>query len=286
MGILSEAEAEVALREELTALRKYVDQGTEDHGPDRAAATCVKLCTLFPQLPPDTGNITADLLLTLPLLMDLVKSCAYATLRYNACAALNGALVTDLTCCQMALDAGLTAEAVGLLCKAEDVVLRRNLIVLLGALAESSYEGLHDFLAAGAMAAVLAAGNADPELAQDVADTMCKVASDPDSRKELRDLGCVPFLAGCLGDEDAETQVRALMALAMLVEGDEDAQAELVRAPGSVPALFGIVREAGADSDCKAVASGLVAELSKSSGLKEAMLAQLREAMQRQVAAA
>lgn len=43
MGNLSPTEAEAALREELTALRKYSDQGALDHGQDRAAATCVKL---------------------------------------------------------------------------------------------------------------------------------------------------------------------------------------------------------------------------------------------------
>jgi len=241
-------------------------------------------CTLFPQLPPDTGNVTADLLLTLPLLMELVKTCTYATLQHNACAALNGVLVTDLTCVQMALDAGLTASAVQLLGEASEVVLKRNLIVLLGALAESSYEGLHDFLSSGAMATILEAGKGEPELQQDVADTLCKVASDPDSRKELLDLGSVTYLGRCLQSEDVETQIRSLLALGMLLEGNDRAQSEFVGANGAVPALFAIVREAEADSDAKVVAGGLVGELSKNADLKQAMLVQLREAMQQAAA--
>ena len=272
-GALTEAEAEAAFLEELNRL-----SGQVENGVDQAAVTCIRLCTLYPQLPPVNPSVSAPLRKALSVLLGLICHSSYPGLRHNACAALTGALVYDPSLVDQALSSDVTKTALEQLQAATDAGLKRNLIVLLGTIADSSYEGLHDFVASGAMQAILKAGTADTtgELAQDVSDTICKVCMDPDSRVDLLDMGTVRYLGQSMQSADPEAQVRSLMCLAMLLEGHDDAQADLLSVKGVVPTLFSILREADADSDSKHFAQSMINEFSKKESLKTAMLEQLR----------
>lgn len=235
-------------------------------------------CTLYPQLPPDTRNVSEKLQKSLLVLMQMMCDFRFPALQQNACAALTGALISDKGCVQAALAAGLSSQTLQLLRDASDMAFQRNLISLLGAIAESSYEGLHDFLSSGAMEAILEAGNSDTqgELQHDVCDVICKVGTDPDSRRDLVEVGAVDYLGKSLQSKDAEVQVRSLLSLAMLLEGDDEAQMRLLGADGVVCALFRIVRDAAAESDSKALAQSLITEFTKREDMKLIMMQQLR----------
>mmetsp|Transcript_34645 Transcript_34645/g.98165 ORF Transcript_34645/g.98165 Transcript_34645/m.98165 type:complete len:289 (-) Transcript_34645:539-1405(-) len=278
-GALTEAQAEAALLEELASLSSHFDKGSEAYAADSATVTAVRLCTLYPQLPQElSSNAAEQLQAAVPLLTEIMRHATFPALQHNACAALAGALVVDKGCVELALAAGLPAQALEILEETSEIDFKRNLVVLLGTVAESSYEGLHDFLVAGAMQAILKEGEADAagEIEQDVCDTVCKVATDPDSRKELVDMGAVSFMGRTLQSSNPEARDRSLLALVMLLEGNDEAQEELMRVEGVASALFGIVRESGSDRECKFLAQSLITELSKKDGLKMALLHQLR----------
>ena len=123
----------------------------------------------------------------------------------------------------------------------------------------------------------------DARIAECACDVLCALASHGVAhRTRVKDVGGVGALARALarhGGADEEVALRALLGLAMTCAQDADAQAELVRVDGAVPALLAAQRS-GRDAAC-GISKDLWGSIGKNQTLKKAAMEALRADVER-----
>jgi hypothetical protein len=156
-----------------------------------------------------------------------------------------------------------------------------NSLGALGSLAEFGAQGIDAVLHADAVPAIIkhCSAGGDAAVNEAAVDTICKIASSgiDHAIPGLREAGVVPALATVLSrrGEPGETVVRALMALAMVLRGDDSSHVALASSPGAVRAILRLTRQ-DEDADCRIIAAGLFQALGKCEAAKASMAAAIR----------
>ena len=154
----------------------------------------------------------------------------------------------------------------------------------LGALGESSEAALEAVVARGGVPAALqwCSPEREPELQEAAADTVCKLMASGASAKDAAvAAGLIPTMSALLpagaGNND-EVKVRALLAVGMIVGGEDDApKVQFAEIPGAVASLLALMRRED-DADCQQIAAGIFGELGRSPAAKEVLAAGIKAA--------
>ncbi len=161
-----------------------------------------------------------------------------------------------------------------------DDSLHLNALGLLGRLIEAvpvCLPGLLDGEGMATLTSCLDREGQGEHMQEAAADMLCKVcASGVDGAKErVVETGALPALASMLGSPAPEVRVRSLLALGMLVGGNEGRLAALAAVPGALAAVCRLMRQ-GDDGDCQHIAGGIFAALARNEGTKDALMAALK----------
>ena len=123
----------------------------------------------------------------------------------------------------------------------------------------------------------------DARIAECACDVLCALASRGVAhRTRVKDVGGVGALARALashGGANEEVALRALLGLAMTCAQDAEAQAELVRVDGAVPALLAAQRSGG--DAVGGISKDLWGSIGKNPALKKAAMEALRADVER-----
>ena len=165
-----------------------------------------------------------------------------------------------------------------------------NALVGIGALGETSADGLQAVLATGGLPAAImyCSPNVDIYLQIAAVDALCRcMTADPTVIEIAEKLDVIPAMASVISSSNTRTEkgreviVRALCGLAMIGMQGEESMVKLASSPGVVPALLVLMRQ-GDDADTQRIATGMFQELARCPASKEAVAAGMREAQQKE----
>lgn len=204
-------------------------------------------------------------------------------LQANAMAALSAGLEVSDEYANEAVQSGAANDLVQILSATDAPPAPRvalNALGCIGALGEASESGLESIVSAGGVAVVLTfcTTEQDPGLLESAVDTLCKLmSSGPSAKAAAVEAGLIPAMAKLLpaGVTTDDVTVRSLLALGMVIDGDDKCRVQLASAEGAVQSLLALMRRED-DADCQQISAGIFSELAKSPAAKEAVAAAIK----------
>lgn len=156
-----------------------------------------------------------------------------------------------------------------------------NALGALGALGETSKDALHSVVSKGGVKCALSfcSPEKDPAVLEAAVDTLCKLMSCGNEAKIAAvEAGSISAMAALLPLDirNDDVRVRCLLALGMVVGGNETCQVQLASTAGAVESLLLLMRRED-DADCQQIAAGIFSELAKSPAAKDAVAAAIKK---------
>ncbi|DBB07327.1 TPA: hypothetical protein ACH3X3_008819 [Trebouxia sp. C0006] len=235
-----------------------VPLSSSDHSKRAAASAAVAM--LLTQAPP-SSKLSAKVL---PAVTPLLNSDDCLVQR-NACAALIAVAESEAENLQAGVQQwtkALETVSAKLANSATETDLRITCAEVLGAVGHANPEAAQAVLNQHGVEALISV--LDPELDATLqeagADSLCKLAAAPESRRQLVQQGVLPAVAKLLHSHHNEVHIRALLALGMLVGSSQENQTKLANINGALSRLL-VLRLQQDDEDSKHIADGIVAAM-------------------------